>query len=257
MTINANAKMAINGNTKITTNGNAKVATNGNAKTTTNGNAKSIYILNSGAAETEHDRLNVQHHLFSDIMQGDLLPPHIASGLKASRPAPKVLEIATGTGIWLTEMAKTLSPDAELVGLDFDTSKFPSQSFLPPNVTLRQANMYEPFPSDLHGRFDVVHVRLIIFALKEGQGTDLVRNLMTLLRPGGHIVWAETGPGMLSKSHFKFMPVESTSSTKHLCSRLTFPAVSMSFGIRGSVVPDPSEVHDSPFPNDALTLHSS
>ncbi|KAI3318859.1 hypothetical protein HD806DRAFT_511177 [Xylariaceae sp. AK1471] len=176
---------------------------------TTNGNSQSIYFLNAGSAQSEHHRLNVQHHLFNDIMQGDLLPPHIAAALDAS---PRVLEIATGTAIWLTEIAKTLTQDAELVGLDFDTSKFPPPSSLPPNITLRQANMYEPFPSDLLGRFDVVNVRLIIFALKKGHGTDLVRNLMTLLKPGGCIVWAETGPLLTSieppsLAWFKFQTV--------------------------------------------------
>jgi ubiquinone/menaquinone biosynthesis C-methylase UbiE len=158
-------------------------------------NTESIYILNAGSAQSEHDRLNSQHHLFNDVLQNDLLPPHITSSLSRLPTPPKVLEIATGTAVWLTEIAKTLSPDAELVGLDFDTSKFPPQSSLASNITLRQANMFEPFASDLLGKFDVVNVRLIIFALKAGYGTDLVKNLMTLLKPGGYIVWSETGPG--------------------------------------------------------------
>ncbi|KAI8953452.1 hypothetical protein F4801DRAFT_537680 [Xylaria longipes] len=169
-----------------------------------------IYFLNAGSAESEQGRLNRQHYLFDDIMQNDLLPPHIASSLAASPTPPKIAEIATGTGIWLSEIAKTLSPDAELVGLDFDTSKFPSS--LASNITLRQANMLEPFPSDLIGKFDVVNVRCIIFALKEGHGIDLVRNLMTLLKPGGYIAWAETGPLLTSLeppslAWFKFQDV--------------------------------------------------
>jgi ubiquinone/menaquinone biosynthesis C-methylase UbiE len=159
----------------------------------TSNETESIYILNAGSAQSEHDRLNAQHRLFDDMMQNDLLPQHIASSLPTH---PKILELATGTAIWLTEMAKTLPPNAEFVGLDFDTSKFPSASSLPPNITLRKANMYEPFPDDLLGKFDVVNVRLILFALKEGTGLDLVKNLMTLLKPGGWVVWAETGPGM-------------------------------------------------------------
>ncbi|KAI1749330.1 hypothetical protein F4782DRAFT_549865 [Xylaria castorea] len=154
----------------------------------------SIYFLNAGSAESEQTRLNRQHRLFDDIMQNDLLPPHISSSLVASPTPPKIVEIATGTAIWLSEIAKTFSPDAELVGLDLDISKFPSASSLAPNITLRQANMLEPFSSDLIGKFDVVNVRCIVFALKEGYGTDLVRNLMTLLKPGGHIVWTETSP---------------------------------------------------------------
>ncbi|KAI0403845.1 hypothetical protein F4802DRAFT_569597 [Xylaria palmicola] len=153
----------------------------------------SIYFLNSGS-QPEHERLNTQHYLFDDIMQNELLPPHITSLLSASPNPPKILEIATGTAIWLSEVAKALHPDTEFVGLDFDTTKFPPPTSLVPNITLRQANMYKPFPSDLLGKFDVVNVRCIIFALKGGEGTNLVKNLMTLLKPGGHIVWAETGP---------------------------------------------------------------
>ncbi|KAI8632711.1 hypothetical protein F5Y19DRAFT_418601 [Xylariaceae sp. FL1651] len=158
----------------------------------------SIYILNAGSAQLEHDRLNTQHCLFDDMMQNQLLPPHIDSALTASPTPPKILEIATGTAVWLSSIAKTLPSDAELVGLDFDTTKFPPSASLAPNITLRKANMYEPFPSDLLGKFDVVNVRLIIFALKKGSGTELVKNLMTLLKPGGWIVWAETGPLLTS-----------------------------------------------------------
>ncbi|KAI1171317.1 hypothetical protein F4777DRAFT_566022 [Nemania sp. FL0916] len=173
----------------------------------TNGNSESIYILNSGPGQSEQDRLNAQHHLFTALMQGDMLPPHIASSLSAL-PAPKVMDIATGSGVWLYEIGKTLSPDAELVGLDFDTSKFPS-SPQAPNITLRQANMLEPFTSDLLGKFDVVHMRLILYALKAGYAVDLMKNIMTLLKPGGYVVWSETGPLYTtiqppSKAWFKF-----------------------------------------------------
>ncbi|KAI1359099.1 hypothetical protein F5Y08DRAFT_320453 [Xylaria arbuscula] len=154
--------------------------------------AESVYFLNDGAAEAERERLNRQHRLFDDMMNNELLPPHIATALSESPTPPKILEIATGTAVWLMDVAKTLSADAEFVGLDYDKSKFPPS--LPPNITLRQANMYEPFPSDLLGKFDVVNVRLIIFALKDGEGIELAKNLMTLLKPGGYIVWAETGP---------------------------------------------------------------
>ncbi|KAI1741934.1 hypothetical protein F4680DRAFT_464239 [Xylaria scruposa] len=178
----------------------------------------SIYLLNDGSAEPEQVRLNRQHRLFDDIMQNDLLPPHIASSLDSSSTPPKIVEIATGSAIWLLDIAKTFSPDAELVGIDLDTSKFPSASDLPPNITLRQANMFEPFPNDLIGKFDVVNMRLIVFALKEGYGTELVRNLMTLLKPGGYMVWTETGPGMYkscltsleppSQAWFKYQDVD-------------------------------------------------
>ncbi|KAI1259441.1 hypothetical protein F5Y18DRAFT_433251 [Xylariaceae sp. FL1019] len=161
---------------------------------TTSGETDSIYVLNDGSSEAEHERLNLQHRLFDDIMQNTLLPPHIHSSITETSKAPKVLDLATGTGIWLTSVAKTLPPDSELVGLDFDTSKFPPAGSLPPNITLSKGNIFEPFPADLHGRFDVVNVRLILLALKVGDGTALMKNVMSLLKPGGFVVWSETGP---------------------------------------------------------------
>ncbi|KAI0394507.1 hypothetical protein F5Y17DRAFT_427602 [Xylariaceae sp. FL0594] len=161
---------------------------------------ESIYILNTGSPEAEHRRLNTQHFVFTDIMRGELLPAHIQVPLLSSPSAspPKILEIATGSAIWLLEMSKLLPADAELVGVDLDTSKFPPAESLPGNISLRTHNMHEPFPDELRGRFDVVNVRLIIFALKEGLGVKLAQNLLTLLKPGGYLVWTETGPLLTS-----------------------------------------------------------
>ncbi|KAI0377160.1 hypothetical protein F5Y04DRAFT_285106 [Hypomontagnella monticulosa] len=155
----------------------------------------SIYILNDGSSpESESKRLDAQHDICNDVMRNELLPSYIQAELLALPPsrAPKVVDVATGSAAWLRAAAKCLPPGAELVGIDYDPTKFPPPSLLSSNITLREADMYRPFPADLLGRFDVVHARLITFALKAGQGPELVKNLMTLLRPGGWIVWSET-----------------------------------------------------------------
>jgi len=175
---------------------------------------ESIYFLNAGSPEAEHRRLNTQHFVFTDIMQEDLLPPHIASSLAASPTPPKILDLATGSAIWLVEIAKTLPPEAELVGVDLDTSKFPPASSLPSNISLQTANIHEPFPEELLGKFDVVHLRLIIFALKDGLGIDLVKNLMTLLKPGGYLVWTETGP--VSRLDYESLSFSLKDVTRHI-----------------------------------------
>ncbi|KAI1818225.1 S-adenosyl-L-methionine-dependent methyltransferase [Poronia punctata] len=178
----------------------ATAAVSSTATTTTNSNGASTsassYILNDydkEGIETEMDRLNTQHYLFDDMMDNQLLPPHITKHLQET-PSPRVCEIATGTGIWLSELSKQLSPSAELVGLDFDPTKFPAPETLPSNVKLSFGNAFEPFPQDLIGKFDVVHLRLFVFAMKTGQGPALIENLLTLLRPGGYLVWVDSHP---------------------------------------------------------------
>ncbi|KAI0108925.1 S-adenosyl-L-methionine-dependent methyltransferase [Nemania sp. FL0031] len=156
----------------------------------------SVYALNASTkagVEQETDRLDAQHRFFDDVMNNELLPPHIVSYLE-SIPSPRVCDFATGTTVWLKEIAKTLPTSAELVGLDFDTSKFPKAEALPSNVTLGVANGLQPFPEEYRNRFDVVHLRFFLFALKQDQGVALVKNLLSLLRPGGWLVWVETNP---------------------------------------------------------------
>jgi SAM-dependent methyltransferase len=160
----------------------------------------SPYILNESekdGIEQEKKRLETQHYWTDDLMRNELLPRHIADQL-AANPSPRVCELATGTGIWLRELAKTLPPSAELAGLDYDPSKFPEPEKLPSNVKLSFANAFEPFPEELRNRFDVVHLRYFIYAMKRGQGTPFVENILSLLRPGGWLVWVDINPSLFT-----------------------------------------------------------
>ncbi|GAW11428.1 hypothetical protein ANO14919_007740 [Xylariales sp. No.14919] len=160
----------------------------------------SLYILNESVKndiEKETARLELQHRFFDDAMNNELLPPHIMDQL-AEIPSPRVCEIAAGTAIWLKELAKTLPASAELVGLDFDVSKFPEPEALPSNISLGFVDAYEPFPMEYQNRFDVVHLRHFILATKKDHGVLLVQNLLSLLRPGGWLVWVEAGAPLAS-----------------------------------------------------------
>ncbi|KAI0426047.1 S-adenosyl-L-methionine-dependent methyltransferase [Xylaria sp. FL1042] len=158
------------------------------------------YMLNESTdngIKKESGRLDFQHRFFDDVMNNELLPLHIANEL-AENPSPRICDVATGTGIWLKELAKTLPVSAELVGLDFDVSKFPELEELPPNVRLSFGNAYEPFPEEFRNRFDVVHLRHFVLAAKKDHCVPLVRNLLSLLRPGGWLVWVEASAVLAS-----------------------------------------------------------
>lgn len=167
----------------------------------------SIYILNAGGADAERERLDIQHTLFTDIVDKQLLPPHIAAELASLPPSrpPRVCELATGSAAWLRDLAKVLPASAELVGIDSDTSKFPPSSSssssdgkdaaaaaLPQNVRLLQGDMFQPFGQELQGRFDVVHMRLVVCAARQGSGPRLAEAAASLLRPGGWLVWVDS-----------------------------------------------------------------
>ncbi|KAI8629636.1 S-adenosyl-L-methionine-dependent methyltransferase [Xylariaceae sp. FL1651] len=181
----------------------------------------SVYILNDptkDGAQKERARLDFQHHYISDTMQNELLPSHIMNELTAN-PSPRVCDMATGSAIWLRELAKALPTSAELVGLDFDSSKFPDAEELLPNIKLGFADIFEPFPEELRNRFDVVHVRFLVFVLKKGQGVALVQNLLSLLRPGGWLVWVELSATLASteppsEAFFQFQKIHYDFATR-------------------------------------------
>lgn len=155
-------------------------------------NRSSIYPLNAGAPSQERARLNYNHSNLFKPLCGGLLPEHIRRHL-AAVPSPRIADVATGTGIWLADLAGELPPHAELDGFDMDESKFAPREDLPANVTLRAADMRAPFPAELLGSYDVVHVRLVLYAMRAGDWEPVARNLAALLRPGGWLLWEETG----------------------------------------------------------------
>jgi len=59
---------------------------------------------------------------------------------------------------------------------------------LPGNIKFRYQNFLQPFPEELLGKYDLVHVRVMVLALSSDEWEPAVRNLMTLLREYYHIL---------------------------------------------------------------------
>jgi ubiquinone/menaquinone biosynthesis C-methylase UbiE len=149
-----------------------------------------VYTLNTGTPGVETSRLNFQHNVFLK-MTGTLLPPHIMDSLTA--PDLKIADVACGTAVWLKALAAQFPPTATLHGFDMFTANFPEKSSLPANAQLFPQNALEPFPEACLGAYDLVHVRLLMYAFKSDEWVTAIRNLMTILKPGGWLIWEETG----------------------------------------------------------------
>jgi SAM-dependent methyltransferase len=152
----------------------------------------SIYTLNSGTKNVEEHRLNRQHKLFKKMTHG-LLPTIISECLSTLGRPPTIADVGTGTGNWLRDLACTLPPTSRLDGYDLDTTKFPEGTELPTNVKLSRGDVLKPFPAELSGMYDLVHVRLLMYALKADEWEQAVSHMRTLLRPGGYLMWEDTG----------------------------------------------------------------
>lgn len=153
--------------------------------------ATSTYILGSGPISDETVRLDTQHVYFRKLTRG-LLPKDISDHV-SKLPSPRIADVGTGTGVWLRDLATHLPSTSRLYGFDIDTEKFPSPETLPANMTFQSLDALKPLPEEHVGSYDVVHARLFMYALKKGEWEVVARNLAGLLKPGGWLLWEETG----------------------------------------------------------------
>ncbi|GAP84593.1 putative methyltransferase domain-containing protein [Rosellinia necatrix] len=158
-----------------------------------------IYYLNNGEKGWEADRLDWNHHqMVMPLVGNTVLPQEIRKDLQ-SLSSPAIADMCTGTGVWAISVAEEL-PHAHIRGFDIDTSKFATN--LPSHVQLQYGDVFGSFPSELLGKFDLVHARFLVSLLRKEDWVPVARNFMTLLRPGGWILWEDSGP-----FEFRVLPI--------------------------------------------------
>lgn len=142
---------------------------------------KTTYMLSyrDREAEEESRRLDGQHDLMMDILSGQLLhqciPP--LQGHSA------IADVGTGTGSWLIDIARSFGEVSDkkirFVGFDISSAKFRISDET--GVEFVTHDMTTPFPPEYHGKFDVVHLRLLVVAIREDDVSSVVENVMQLL----------------------------------------------------------------------------
>ena len=139
-------------------------------------------------------RLNLQFYLWKDAIKFNIHP---------SIPIPEngiIADVATGTGMWLIDVARDM-PTAQVDGFDIDLSQAPPQQWLPSSATLRYWNIFEDIPEEFVGKYDFVHVRLLVLVIEKGDPRSVLRNLLAMLKPGGYLQWDDLDcPGMSVKT---------------------------------------------------------
>ena len=131
-------------------------------------------------------RLNYQFYLWKETLQFGLHPNVVVPMKK-----PCIADVATGTAIWLTNIARTLLQDAQLDGFDINLSQCPPVPWLPVNIRLRVMDMFEDVPADLVEKYDIVHVRLVLLVVPNNDPRSIIRNLFKMLKPNGFIQWED------------------------------------------------------------------
>lgn len=144
------------------------------------------FMLDKGYAA--RCRLNIQFYLWKNSLAFNLHPsipiPHTHGS-----PPLRIADLACGTGIWLLDLPCELPEPAVLDGFDIDLSKAPPAQWLPNNVTVHNWDILSPVPEHLVGRYDIVHLRLLILVVQHSDPVPIIQNAYRMLKPGGYIQW--------------------------------------------------------------------
>ncbi|KAJ9645395.1 hypothetical protein H2204_000974 [Knufia peltigerae] len=116
----------------------------------------------------------------------------------AERSGVKIADVATGNGIWASELAEQ-HPNANIVGLDISDRQYPPAWTCPENISFDLYNCLEPPPDKFVGTFDIIHIRFLAGGLR---GIDnfakVVQNVGSMLKPGGYLQWQDAmAPGWI------------------------------------------------------------
>lgn len=132
------------------------------------------YVL--PADDAELDRLDTHHYLILRAMQDQLYLAPLPKDF-----AGRVLDIATGTGIWPIDFAE-LHPACEVIGNDLA----PTQPVMvPPNVQFYIDDVEKEWNYQPHEAFDFIHTRFLAGAISDWP--KLLRQCYEHTRPGGYV----------------------------------------------------------------------
>lgn len=93
--------------------------------------------------------------------------------------------------IWALEVAAQLPKTVRIDAFDISGDQYTPATSRPDNLHLHIQDCFKPFPSEFVGAFDVVYARFWLCIVDNPDAPDLLRNMVSLLKPGGYLQWLE------------------------------------------------------------------
>ncbi|KAM0344839.1 hypothetical protein ACHAPU_007221 [Fusarium lateritium] len=142
--------------------------------------------------EEEINRLNEQHRYIVDLCDGSIISPVVPTDRLMT-----VADVGTGSGAWLMDLDGRLRAHGSknsttFHGFDISDLQFPKLSKEQESrFKFSVHDVRKPFPQEHTGKYDLVHLRLLVWALPADEVDTVVANLYSLLKPGGYLAWDE------------------------------------------------------------------
>ncbi|KAI9226604.1 MAG: S-adenosyl-L-methionine-dependent methyltransferase [Piptocephalis tieghemiana] len=131
--------------------------------------------------EDEAQRLDRLHGVLRHILRRLYLAPVDPSSLH------RVLDIGTGVGTWARDMALMLpNSNAQVYGVDIQPSWDEFLRDIPPNLHLMYGDLLQGLIFR-DARFDFTHQRNLVRSIPSSRWSDVLREHLRLLKPGGWI----------------------------------------------------------------------
>ncbi|KAJ7905834.1 S-adenosyl-L-methionine-dependent methyltransferase [Mycena olivaceomarginata] len=131
-------------------------------------------------------RLLLQHSTLKSLFEDRILLAPVSLDR-----SDKVLEIGTGPGLWIMDLATTIDSSVPMVGVDIELRLFPASP--PKNIEFRVESVLN-LPAEWTDTFSLVHQRLLILALQVPQWPTAIQEIHRVLRSGGWVQFAESTP---------------------------------------------------------------
>ncbi|KAF7330973.1 S-adenosyl-L-methionine-dependent methyltransferase [Mycena venus] len=134
------------------------------------------------ADDEELQRLILQHNVLKGVFENKILLAPVQLDANGA-----VLEIGTGPGRWILDLADSVDSSIPMVAVDIQSRMFPASA--PTNIDFRVESATH-LPSEWTNKFSLVHQRLLMAALQIADWPVCLREIHRVLRPGG---WVQLG----------------------------------------------------------------
>ncbi|KAI1325036.1 S-adenosyl-L-methionine-dependent methyltransferase [Xylariaceae sp. FL0255] len=137
-----------------------------------------FHFFREGRYHLPNDELQQQREELLHILVEDLLE-HRLFLAPMSQPPTKVMDIATGSGLWAIEMGDRY-PESEISGIDLSPIQ---PTLVPPNVSFQVDDVEDTWVHD--NDYDFIHICESVAYMRNS--ADVTKSAFDHLKPGGYV----------------------------------------------------------------------